>query len=66
VNTGESWPDPYGAEQRGRRMQTKLHQWATDDPGCRFDDLFDLVCHPDFLTIAWERVRATRGRELQE
>jgi RNA-directed DNA polymerase len=47
-------------------MQTKLHQWATDDPGCRFDDLFNLVCHPDFLTIAWERVRATRGRELQE
>jgi RNA-directed DNA polymerase len=61
VNTGESWPDPYGAEQRVRRMQTKLHQWATDDPGCRFDDLFNLVCHPDFLTIAWERVRGNKG-----
>jgi len=42
-------------------MQAKLHQWATDDPGRRFDDLFNLVCHPDFLTIAWERVRGNKG-----
>ena len=61
VNTGEPWPDPYGAEQRVRRMQTKLHHWAADDPGRRFDDLFNLVYHPDFLTVAWERVRSNKG-----
>ena len=42
-------------------MQTKLHQWATGDPGRRFDDLFNLIYHPDFLTVAWERVRSNKG-----
>jgi RNA-directed DNA polymerase len=63
VNTGEplTWPDPYTAEQRVRRMQAKLHHWAARDAGRRFDDLFNLVCHPDFLTVAWERVRGNKG-----
>lgn len=38
VNTGDLWPDPDGARLRVRRMQTKLHQWAVDDPDRRFDD----------------------------
>ncbi len=42
-------------------MQTKLHQWATDDPGRRFRDLFNLVYHPDFLTVAWDRVKGNKG-----
>ncbi|GAA4996059.1 hypothetical protein GCM10023317_25510 [Actinopolymorpha pittospori] len=42
-------------------MQTKLHQWAVEDPDRRFDDLYNLVHHPDFLTVAWERVRGNRG-----
>ncbi|MGW1681867.1 group II intron reverse transcriptase/maturase [Saccharopolyspora sp. NPDC002376] len=42
-------------------MQTKLHQWAAEDPGRRFDDLFNLVCHPDFLAVAWERVVGNKG-----
>src|SRR6266446_1635417 len=42
-------------------MQAKLHRWAADDPGLRFDDLFNLVYHPDFLTVAWERVRGNKG-----
>lgn len=42
-------------------MQTKLHQWAAEDPGRRFDDLYNLVYHPDFLTVAWERVRGNKG-----
>lgn len=42
-------------------MQTKLHQWAADDPGRRFDDLFNLICHPDFLAVAWERVAGNKG-----
>jgi RNA-directed DNA polymerase len=42
-------------------MQTKLHQWAVEDLDRRFDDLYNLVCHPDFLTVAWERVRGNKG-----
>ena len=42
-------------------MQAKLHLWAAKDPGRRFDDLFNLVYHPDFLTVAWERVRGNKG-----
>ena len=61
VNAGEPWPDPDGAALRVRRMQTKLHQWAADDPGRRFDDLYNLIHHPDFLTLAWERVRRNKG-----
>jgi RNA-directed DNA polymerase len=42
-------------------MQIKLHQWAADDPGRRFDDLFNLICHPDFLALAWDRVAGNQG-----
>ncbi|MCA1821353.1 MAG: group II intron reverse transcriptase/maturase, partial [Pseudonocardia sp.] len=61
VNTGELSPDLYWVERRVRRMQTKLHQWATEDPGRRFDDLYNLIYHPDFLAVAWERVRGNKG-----
>ena len=42
-------------------MQTKLHGWATGDPGRRFDDLFNLVYDPAFLVVAWERVASNAG-----
>lgn len=61
MNTGEPWPDPYWAERRVRRMQAKLHLWATNDPGRRFDDLYNLIHHPDFLAVAWERVSGNKG-----
>jgi len=61
VNTGASWPSLYEAEARVRNIQTKLHQWATDDPDRRFDDLFNLVADPAFLMVAWDRVRSNRG-----
>jgi len=62
MNIGEqSWPDPAGAAWRVRQMQRKLHHWAVDDGGRRFDDVFNLVHHPDFLTVAWERVRGNQG-----
>ena len=61
VNTSELSPDLFWVERRVRRMQTKLHQWATEDPGRRFDDLYNLIHHPDFLTVAWERVRGNKG-----
>jgi RNA-directed DNA polymerase len=61
VNIGEPWPDLDEAEWRVRSMQTKLHQWATADPGRRFDDLYNLVYDPAFLVVAWGRVRGNKG-----
>jgi len=62
MNIGEQpWPDPAGAAWRVRQMQCKLHHWAVEDCGRRFDDVFNLVHHPDFLTVAWERVSGNKG-----
>ncbi len=61
MNTDALWPDLYEAESRVLKIQTKLHQWATDDPDRRFDDLFNLVADPAFLVVAWARVRGNRG-----
>jgi len=61
VNTGALWPTLDEAWARVLRIQTKLHQWATDGPDRRFDDLFNLVCDPAFLTVGWDRVRRNRG-----
>jgi len=62
MNVGEQpWPDPAGAAWRVRQMQCKLHHWAADDCGRRFDDVFNLVHHPDFLTVAWDRVSGNKG-----
>jgi RNA-directed DNA polymerase len=61
VNTDEPWPDSDAAWWRVLKIQTKLHQWATDDPNRRFDDLYNLVSDPAFLVLAWERVRENRG-----
>lgn len=61
MNTSASWPDPETAELRVRRMQRKLHHWAVDETDRCFDDLYNLVHDPDFLTVAWERVRTNKG-----
>jgi RNA-directed DNA polymerase len=61
VNTDAPWPTLFEAEARVLKIQTKLHQWAVDDDGRRFDDLFNLVADPAFLTVAWDRVRGNRG-----
>lgn len=61
MNTGASWPNAAEAAARVREIQTKLHQWAKHDPNRRFADLYNLVCDPAFLLIAWQRVRANRG-----
>jgi RNA-directed DNA polymerase len=47
--------------RRVLKIQTKLHQWATDGPDRRFDDLYNLVYDPAFLVVAWHRVRGNRG-----
>ena len=61
MNTGAPWLSSSEAESRVLEMQTKLHRWAKADPGRRFDDLYNLVYDPSFLTVAWERVRGNRG-----
>ena len=61
MNTDASWPTLFEAEARVLKIQTKLHQWACDDGGRRFDDLFNLVADPAFLTVGWDRVRGNRG-----
>ncbi len=61
MNTGEPWPSLVEAQARVLAMQTKLHQWARNDPDHRFDDLYNLVCDPAFLVVAWSRVRHNRG-----
>ena len=43
------------------RIQAKLHRWAGDDPHRRFDDVYNLVCDPAFLMVAWVRVRGNKG-----
>jgi RNA-directed DNA polymerase len=49
------------AERRVLEIQTKLHRWAGEDRARRFDDVFNLVADPDFLLVAWERVRSNTG-----
>lgn len=49
------------AARRVLEMQTKLHRWAGEDRDRWFDDLFNLVADPDFLLVAWERVRGNTG-----
>jgi RNA-directed DNA polymerase len=61
VNIGASWPGLEEAERRVHVMQSKLHQWATSDPGRQFDDLHNLVYDPAFLVVAWNRVKTNKG-----
>jgi RNA-directed DNA polymerase len=62
VNTGVAhWPEPDSAWWAVRRMQLKLHRWATEDSSRRFDDLYNLVCDPAFLVHAFERVATNVG-----
>jgi RNA-directed DNA polymerase len=61
VNTDEPGHVLFEAERRVREIQAKLHRWAIDDPDRQFDDLFNLVCDPAFLLVAWERVRGNKG-----
>ena len=55
------WPLLGSAEVRVQKIQTKLHRWASDDPGRQFHDVFNLVYDPAFLLVAWQRVRGNRG-----
>ena len=62
VNTGAAaWPSYGQAFVAVRRIQNKLHCWAGADSARRFDDLYNLVCDPGVLSIAWERVAGQHG-----
>ncbi|MGH3428597.1 MAG: group II intron reverse transcriptase/maturase [Mycobacteriales bacterium] len=61
MNIGALLSLSFTVGQRVLGMQTKLHRWATADPGRRFDDLYNLVCDPVFLVHAWERVAGNTG-----
>lgn len=43
------------------RTQAKYHRWAVNDRTMRFGDLFNLVCHPDYLLRAFEHVARNKG-----
>jgi RNA-directed DNA polymerase len=61
VNTDAPWPSLEEAQRRVLGIQTKLHRWTGDDRDRRFDDLFNLVCDPAFLLVAWARVKGNKG-----
>lgn len=62
VNTGApSEAELYRAERRVLEIQTKLHQWSTEESTRQFHDLFNLVADPAFLLVAWERVKGNTG-----
>lgn len=61
MNTDAPWPSLAEAQARVLGVQTKLHRWAGEDEGRRFDDLFNLVCDPAFLLVGWARVRGNKG-----
>src|SRR5260370_3280366 len=55
------WPGLHEARSRVAELQTKLRGWGVADGGCRFDDLFNLVCDRAFLRIAWDWVGSNKG-----
>ena len=57
-------PAPLDAKSASERVlgwQTRLHRWAVQDGQARFGDLFNLICDPATLLVAWERVKRNRG-----
>ena len=51
----------HGSWSRVAGMQAKLHRWAVADPGRRFDDVFNFVCDPATLIVAFHRVAGNQG-----
>jgi RNA-directed DNA polymerase len=61
VNTGAPFPSVEEARGRVLHFQRKLHVWASNDAERRFRDLWNLVCDPATLVVAWSRVSRNRG-----
>ena len=52
--------DVKSASERVLGWQTRLHQWAVQIAGS-LGDMFNLVCDPATLLVAWDRVKRNRG-----
>ena len=61
MNTGASLPELKVARERVLHFQRKLHEWASEDAERGFCDLWNLVCDPATLVVAWSRVSRNRG-----
>ncbi len=62
VNSDAPAPDTgVTVRERVARTQAKYHCWAKIDRDTRFGDLFNLVCHPSYLLVAWEVVARNTG-----
>jgi RNA-directed DNA polymerase len=61
VNTGDPFPELLVAQGQVLHYQRKLHAWASADAERRFHDLWNLVCDPATLVVAWSRVSRNRG-----
>ena len=61
MNTGAPFPSVDAAHGRVLHFQRKLHEWASKDAERRFCDLWNLVCDPATLVVAWSRVSRNRG-----
>src|SRR5215207_3189993 len=61
VNTGAPLPSVEVAQERVLHFQRKLHEWASNDAERGFCDLWNLVCDPATLVVAWSRVSRNRG-----
>ena len=61
MNTGAPFPRVDVAHGRVLHFQRKLHGWASNDAERRFCDVWNLVCDPATLVVAWSRVSRNRG-----
>ena len=61
MNTGAPFPSVEVAQGRVLHFQRTLHEWASADAERRFHDLWNLVCDPATLVVAWSRVSRNRG-----
>lgn len=61
MNTDAPSPDLTEARARVLHVERKLHKWASDDAERRFRDLWNLVCDPTTLAVAWSRVSQNKG-----
>lgn len=61
MNTGAPQLGLEEASARVLDFQCKLHKWASEDAERRFCDLWNLVCDPATLMVAWSRVSRNRG-----
>ena len=61
MNTGAPFPSVEAAQERVLHFQRRLHEWASNDAERGFRDLWNLVCDPATLVVAWSRVSRNRG-----